>query len=292
MLRIDPAHPPLWRTATTLQFGVPPVAVVEDPTPWQQRLVRDLERGLPEDAVVSFAHALGATPEAADEFIGHIAPALAADARRRSRVIVQGAGEVPRTHLEAVAAGFDAAGGAAEVAHPFDPPGAGAIDPDRGAAVLVVVAHHVVTPAFAAALMSDDLPHLPIVLTGSGAHVGPYVVPGTTACLSCLAATERERDPAWPAIAAQLLGRPVEAAETATLWEAGITGARLISESAQRLDRPWTRSLTLHSGSLRRSARRHRPHAECRCRSLAGTVTAVAPARPEPMTPTAFARLA
>lgn len=207
-------------------------------------------------------------------------------------MIVQAAGEVPRAQLDAVAAGIGATGDLVEVAHPFDPPGAGAIDPAGRAAVIVVVAHHVVAPAFAAALMSDDLPHLPVVLTGSTAHVGPYVVPGTTPCLACLAAAERERDPAWPAMAAQLLGRPVETAETATLWEAGIAGARLIRESEQHRDRPWTRSLTLHSGSLRRSARRHRPHAECRCRSLGGTVTAVAPARPEPTTPTVFARLA
>lgn len=73
MLRIDPAHPPLWRTPTTLQFGMPPVAVVDDPTSWQQRLVRDLERGLPDDAVISLACALGATAHQAADFVERIA---------------------------------------------------------------------------------------------------------------------------------------------------------------------------------------------------------------------------
>ncbi|MGA7146980.1 MAG: hypothetical protein WBX17_00630, partial [Microbacterium sp.] len=86
MLRIDPAHPPLWRSTTTLQFGLPPVAVVEDPTPWQQRLVRDLERGLPEDAVISLACAHGASGPAAEEFVARIAPAIASDPRSPSRV--------------------------------------------------------------------------------------------------------------------------------------------------------------------------------------------------------------
>lgn len=284
MLRIDPAHPPLWRTATTLQFGVDPVVVVSDPPAWQQRLVRELERGIPDAAAAPFAIALGASSRAAEQFIELVGPALASPAPRPRRVLVQAAGEVPREQLDAIAHALTAAGCDVEAAHAFDPPG-GVAD----AAAVVVVAHHLVAPGFAAVLMAEDRPHLPLVLTGTGAEVGPYVVPGSTACLSCLAAHRRDADPAWPTVAAQLLGRPLADVDASIVSEAGIVAARLLSETDAHAPRTQTRSLTLRAGSLRRTVRKHRPHEECRCRSLAGTATAAAPVRLEPTTPRAFA---
>ncbi len=286
MLRIDPAHPPLWRTATTLQFGAEPVVVVHDPSAWQQRVVRELERGIPDEAVVPFAVALGASARAASEFVAELVPVFERASRSPRRVIVQAAGEVPRTQLEAVAAGLSASGCDVAAAHPFDPPGGAVSD----AAAVVVVAHHLVTPSFASALMVDDRPHLPVVLTGAGAEVGPCVRPGVSACLSCLAAHRREADPAWPTIAAQLLGRLVVESDASIVWEAGFVAARLLSECEARPMRTRSRSLTLRAGSLRRTVRKHRPHEECRCRSLAGSATAAAPALLEPTSPRAFAR--
>ena len=60
MLRLDPAHPPLWRSDTVLQFGADAVAFVHDPEPWQQRLLHELARGIPEDALEPVAEAFGA----------------------------------------------------------------------------------------------------------------------------------------------------------------------------------------------------------------------------------------
>lgn len=285
MLRIDPAHPPLWRTPTTLQFGHEPLLVLDDPAPWQQRLVREFERGIPDQAAVPFAVALGADPRAAAEFIARLADVFASPAPPAPRVIVQAAGDLPRDHVDAIAAALRLAGSEVATADPFDPPGA-----TMGAAPVVVVAHHLVAPSFAAALMADDRPHLPVVLTATGAEVGPYVTPGSTACLACVAACRRDDDPAWPVIAAQLLGRPLPAVDGSILWEAGIVAARLITGAESRPPRLRTRSLTLHAGSLRRRVLKHRPHEECRCRSLAGSATADAPARLEPTTPRAYAR--
>ncbi|MBN9172996.1 MAG: hypothetical protein J0I70_02435, partial [Microbacterium sp.] len=61
MLRLDPAYPPVWRTPTTLQFGVDAVALLEDPEPWEERVVDELSRGLPEGAVHPLATEAGAT---------------------------------------------------------------------------------------------------------------------------------------------------------------------------------------------------------------------------------------
>ena len=58
-----------------------------------------------------------------------------------------------------------------------------------------------------AALMRDQVPHLSASADEAIGVVGPLVVPGRTACLTCLDLTRADRDPAWPLILAQLAGR-------------------------------------------------------------------------------------
>lgn len=279
MARLDPAHPPLWRTPSSLQFGVDPLVVVNDPAPWQQRLVRELELGMPDTAVVPFAVAAGASSPAAERFVAQLEPVLAHSAEP-PHAVLQSAGEVPVAHVTAVANAMKAAGCDAEHAHRFDPPGAAGSD----ASPLVVIAHRLVPPAFVAGLMSDDRAHLPIVLSPHRVQIGPLVVPGETACLSCLAAHRRDDDPVWPVIAAQLVGRPPADIDDALLSESGIVAARLLSRGATG------RSLTLFAGSLRRDEEQHRWHEECRCRSLSGNETAAGLVRLEPTRPKEYAR--
>lgn len=216
MLRIHPAHPPLWRSADTLQFGVEAVAVIDDPATWQQRLVRELEHGMPDGAVVPFAVAAGASARAAEKFLDDLGLALMTEEREPPAVRVQAAGAVPQSHLRTVAQAMASSGCRVHVAHEFDEPGAGMTD----AATLVVVAHRLVPPSFAARLMADDVPHLPVVIGPDRSEIGPRIVPGHTACLACQAAHRREADDAWPAIAAQLLGRCVGVVDESMIWEA------------------------------------------------------------------------
>src|SRR4051794_25130621 len=56
---------------------------------------------------------------------------------------------------------------------------------------------------------------------------GPLVLPGRSACLGCLELHRRARDPGWPAVAAQLMGReghgePEAAVATAALGVAQV----------------------------------------------------------------------
>jgi hypothetical protein len=287
MLRLDPSYPPVWRSATALQFGAEPVVILHEPQPWQLRVLRELERGIPDGAFGPFAGALGAPDAgAAARLLTRIGRALTTDAAPRRRLTLQCAQDVPDHQRDAVGAGLEAAGFDIETAHRFDPLG----DTRAGAAAPVVfVVHRLVAPGAAAGLMSADIAHVAVALTGAGAEIGPFVEPGRTACLACVAAHRRDADPSWPAVAAQLLGRPVES-EPSVLWEAGIVAGRLIAERARNPSAARTRSVTLRAGSLHRNVRSHRPHAECRCRSLGGTVTAAAPARLETTTETAFAR--
>lgn len=286
MLRLDPSYPPVWRSATVLQFGAERIAVLDDPPAWQLRLLRELERGIPDGALVPFAQAMGAPDaESATRFLVHIRRALMTDAGPRRMVTLHAADGVPDEQRDAVGAGLRATGLDVETAHRFDP--IGTAHPDAAAVVLVV--HRVIDPGAVAALMSADRAHMPVALTGSGAEIGPFVEPGVTACLACVAAHRRDDDPAWPAVAAQLLGRPVDS-EPAVLWEAGIVAARLIAERAKSPSSTRTVSIAVRAGSLHRSVRPQRPHAECRCRSLAGTATAAAPVSLGTTTARAFAR--
>lgn len=49
-------------------------------------------------------------------------------------------------------------------------------------------------------------PHLLVTVQETTATVGPLVVPGHTPCLRCQQLHRGDRDPAWPALAAQLVG--------------------------------------------------------------------------------------
>jgi hypothetical protein len=56
----------------------------------------------------------------------------------------------------------------------------------------------------AALLLPDSLPHLVAQVRGEVGVVGPLVLPGRSACLSCLDHTRTDLDPGWPTVATQL----------------------------------------------------------------------------------------
>lgn len=58
-------------------------------------------------------------------------------------------------------------------------------------------------PGIVAGLTEQAIPHLVATAAEAIAVVGPLVVPGRSACLRCIDLTRRDRDPAWPLIAAQ-----------------------------------------------------------------------------------------
>ncbi|MDX6325107.1 MAG: hypothetical protein QOK15_1461 [Nocardioidaceae bacterium] len=51
--------------------------------------------------------------------------------------------------------------------------------------------------------LREACPHLLVRLVEGRAVVGPFVVPGRTACLRCIDAYRREEDPAWPLLVEQ-----------------------------------------------------------------------------------------
>jgi hypothetical protein len=283
MLRIDPAYPLLWRSTATVQLGPDAAVIIEIDHPWQLALLRELVRGIPESAVEPVAEVIGVPHGGADALIARLDPVLT-----RTPVVVPPEVALLRPTRGAPAAD-DVVTGIELAGLPVRLVTDDAVrDGWRGP--VVVIAHHVLDLRRVAPLMSHDLPHVPIVFTGTGSVVGPVVVPGATACASCIALARRDADPAWPAIAAQLLAFPPAPAARADAVEAGIAAVRLMSGEAT--DRRWepTVSVELSAHRAHRTTTAHRVHAECGCRSLAGSGKAGVLATLEPTRPTAYAR--
>ena len=275
LLRLDPAHPPLWRDAATLQFGLEPVAIVEASEPWHERLVRELEHGVPPAALEAVGAAIGAPAGAASAYVGRLSRALAKTRPASARAVaLQRTDGVGSALMGDVVTALEAAG--LEVRE----------HAGEGDAV-VMVAHHVVNPRSAALLVGRDIPHLPVVFGGRAVEIGPFVRPGTTPCLACIAAHRRDADETWPHVAAQLVGRRSPAVPRALAWEAGLAAVRMVTDAERHPSRQTAHSLTIHAETGSRTTRTHRPHAACRCRSLGGS--AMAPVRGVPATRTATA---
>lgn len=280
MLRLDASAPPLWRHDGTVQFGSPARVHLADRHPWTDRALTSLEAGTSRAALRALVRVHGGRDRDADDLLALLAPALAR--RRRSPPLaLQVADDLPASVVRAVLAALPARTPRLDWAGP-------ATHPAPAGARVVLLAARRVDPRRAVDLVRHDVVHLPFVLDGSTATIGPVVAPGVTACLSCLDAGRRRDDPAWPLIAAQLLARPRPDVDVALAAEAARAARHLLSGPIDSV----TRSLHLRVDSLRRAWRTHRPSADCRCRSLAESATASAPIDLVPATssPTAFAR--
>jgi len=282
MIRLDQAAPPLYRADGTLQFGVPARTHLDEVTPWVEKAVACLEAGTTRAALRALARLHQARDADADALITRLAPVLARP-RRTGAFVLQTADDLPSSAVQAVLAALPARAAVA----PWAGDDTGPVRPgDR----VILLAAHRVDPRRTSRLVRDGVVHLPLVLDGSSARIGPAVHPGRTACLSCLDATAHRADPSWPLLAAQLLARPSATTDPALAAEAGRAARHLLSGPPGIP----SRSLHLRADSIRRAWEAHHPSADCRCRSLEGNATAPVPTArdPAPSSPRACAPLA
>lgn len=148
--------------------------------------------------------------------------------------------------------------GQVEVSTELDP----AVAPHLG----VLLAHGALAPQVARQWQSSGVAHLPLIVREHSVSLGPLVVPGHGPCLGCLDLHRRDRDQAWPGLAAQLVDDlsgsrtdPVLAAAGAGLAamvaQAHLDGAQQPGGICWEVRLPWPEVLT----------RVWTRHPRCRC---------------------------
>lgn len=261
MLRLAPSHPPLWRTPSSMQLGSDGAVRLDEVTPWQERLLDALRDGIPDAMLLPLARSLGASATDAERFVAEISGALTTDSAEPVRVQAELPSEIGFAEADAFDHGWRAAG--------LDPASVTrwpATDPEPDVP-MILVADLLVDPRRASTLMAADVTHLPVALCGDRVVVGPIVVPGATACLTCLHAHRTDDDAGWPLVAAQLIGRERTPTDTGLILEAAVLAARMLRAAPESATGESSVSVTLSRADVRRVWHSHRPHARCLCRS-------------------------
>lgn len=276
ILRLDPRLPLVWRSPTSVQLGIDPVVVVlDDVTETDERMLAALVVGVSDSGLAMIA---GARTDERDALLAALGPALGAAPTSpvAGTVAVHGSESLVTAIASTLArSGIDVVTG----------PDAASLAEQRPD-LAVVAGHFVLAPELHALWLRRDVPHLPVVVGDSGVLVGPVVEPGAGPCLLCLELHHRDRDPAWPAIATQLLGRRSRGESPVLVMEAAAAASRLVLE---RLDAAGgaavAASVRIDAATGAREVRAWQRHPDCGCRGIAHLLgrdgsEATSPARP------------
>jgi len=267
-IRIDPTLEFVWRDPSTVQLGVdPPRAVVAVPTTGEERFLSALRRETGREALSGLAAASRCPPEVAARILGAASPAVVEVLPEPlARVEVHGTGTLSDT------IGAFLEGEGVTIARTSAPRGGPVVLPTQEPRLAVAVADHVVDPALRAAWTRRGVPHLPVVVGDGRVRVGPVLVPGAGPCLQCIEYARADADPAWPAIAAQVWGRP--AAPLSPYRTAAIAAAAsrmLLERLPLGTQRPGDDQVAFDRDDLSVSRQPVRHHPRCACRALPGT---------------------
>jgi len=273
VLKVRAGVPLVWRSPSSLQFGVDvPLVVLADVDEAAERLVAALVGGISPSGFDMMARSLGRAGDPAEALLTRLEPVLEAEhSTAAARVAVSGEGELVD-----------------ELRRVLDAEGALAAPNESAPDLAVIVASWVISPEDHGSWLRRDIPHLPVVLADGGVTVGPLVEPGSGPCLYCVQLTRTDDDPAWPAIATQLWNRPAPAMTRLEVAEAAAFVARRV------LDRLASGPGGAMSWRLGRdlSSRTWARHPECHCAALAESDWAPAAALATPSATTRAAAAA
>lgn len=237
-LALDPRLPLLWRTPHSLQLGLddPPVVLLRATTA-HERMLAGLAIGLTREGLDLIGTESGLSAEEVAEFESAIRPALAiATTPAITRVYIDGVGPTSdRLKLRLREAGLEPCrllsastpnedAEAHKVAKMTKVAEMATVaDVTTVAEFAVIVGDYVLDPERRGYWLRRDIPHLPLIFGDTSVTIGPFIEPGAGPCLYCLELHRTDADPAWPAIASQLLGKsstaqsPFAASEAATM---------------------------------------------------------------------------
>jgi bacteriocin biosynthesis cyclodehydratase domain-containing protein len=289
VLALDPALPLLWRSPTTVQIGLdrPPV-VLTGVSAADERMLWALRLGISPSGLSMVAASAGGTDEDVSALLNAVSDALLprtpSPPRRVGRVVLEGDGPCP----DALAPAITAAGHVL-VPRRTSAPGAGEdgagpetegeADGEAEADLAVVVARYAVRPAVYGYWARRDVPLLAVVFSDRNVQVGPLAMPDVGPCLYCIDLHRTDADSAWPALAAQLAGRPAptESMPLVMLEVSALVGRVADDWLAEGRNSLAGRTLLLDGRTGRLSRRAWEPHPECGCRALPGSATAPGP---------------
>jgi len=259
VLRLDPRYPMVWRTPTSLQFGVDPVVLrLDDVTETQERLLAALAVGVSRPGLTMIARG---RHDELDGLLQALAPALLEPAPGRvDAVTLSGNGPLGDALVRALMAT-----GVHVALAPAPAPDATELA-DTRPDLAILVHSYVTPPSLHGRWLRRDVPHLPIVISDGAVTIGPIVEPGTGPCLLCLELHRRDADPAWPAIATQLLGRPVEE-PPALMLEGAATALRMTLDRLAN-GAGMAVSVRIDAATGRRDYVQWQPHPDCGCRGI------------------------
>jgi hypothetical protein len=286
VLRLDPDHPMVWRTPSTVQFGIEaPVASLPTHSRVFGGLVEPRElmldllgRGVARPVLTTLAAENGLPEAALAELLGEL----------RDVLVDAGAPAEPfSTRSVAVDGAGPASDEIATLLHRMGAqlwPGPSERGPLPDVAVLV--SHFVTDLRRAAVWLREDVPHLLVEFGERSVRVGPVVDPGAAErpgpCARCIEQTRTDADPSWPAIAVQALRRSAPSADVLGVATAAPVVARVLGghlsgdktwhDHAVRVRRPGPAGKPAPGDAV--SVERVRPHPNCGCRSLPGIARA------------------
>jgi hypothetical protein len=114
-------------------------------------------------------------------------------------------------------------------------------------------------------LLNADRAHLVVRSAGEAVVVGPLVVPGRTACLTCTDLSRRDADPAWPALLDQLTRLRLPATDLLNAWAASTTATQVLAFLRGGTPEACGATIELHELDLITRWRRWTSHPECGC---------------------------
>jgi bacteriocin biosynthesis cyclodehydratase domain-containing protein len=143
-------------------------------------------------------------------------------------------------------------------------------DASRAPDLVVLTDALVPRPEHVDMLMRAAVPHLLVRVRDTVGIVGPLVVPGLTSCLRCADLHRCDRDPCWPQLAVQLVGRTQLTDLAGTQATAAFAAAQVLEAAAWLRGAP-ARPATCETSVAvepRTATVRHRawsPHPRCPC---------------------------
>lgn len=257
MYKLNPQILSVWTSPTTLQFGVDStICTLEDLTPSKERFITALRTGFSHKQLSSVAKQAGISTVEAHKLLFDVSAACSPAPRpKKRRICVDGSSSLAHTLANTLAG----AGHRVILASARNN-----LDCD----VAFIVADYVIEPYRAADWLRREINHVPVVVGDTRVKIGPVLGTGhLSLCNHCVELYRRDRNPAWPVIASQLVGKPAQLLTALHCNELSALLTRWVSDSSTI---PLSRSEGLEYNPENGTYVKERFtfHPECSCQAL------------------------